>query len=226
MKFRRSRWLLGGMLAGAALLFLSSGPARADIRMALENGSPTMEGSNFRWTYDVFLQPATELDVAGGGIIGQTQNPGNFATLYDVNGLVPNSPVTLSPSLAALFAASVQNVGRTPPEINPVDNPNVPNISLTYMLNMETNLAPGAAELLLGNFSFLSTIGVIAQTDYAAATQRNNPGFPDDEGIANNLATAAGPAPAPEPSTIALVCAGVPVLLGMAARRRLKRRAA
>src|SRR6516225_27725 len=109
-----SRWkklVLGGLLAGAASLWVGAGPARAEIRLSLEAGSPTMEGSNFRWTYDVFLRPASELDSAGGG-----RNPGNFVTLYDVNGLVPNS-VVLSGDVMARFTSSVQNTGLTPPGI-------------------------------------------------------------------------------------------------------------
>ncbi len=116
-------------LAGTALI------ARADIIASFDSIVPN--GSNFQFNYTATVTGDQRVEM------------GDFFTIYDFNGLVPNS-ATMPPDWS--FSSAL--TGRTPPRVNPPDDPTIPNITFTYTGSMPII---GPAEL--GTFSAVSNFG-------------------------------------------------------------------
>jgi hypothetical protein len=213
----------GALLASAlaSLCLLGPGVARADIILSLAGGAPTPTGSNFTYTYNVALAGGTELDQAGG-----FANPGNFFTLFDIVGYVSGSATSAATGFPT-GAITAQQIGITPPTQGPPDTI-VTNLTFHYKSPTEIE-APLGADLALGTVSFESTQPLGADLIfYSAATQKNTPGSPGDESLANNTSLVAGPglgvtgSPVPAPASMALLGLSLPLLGGYAwARRKL-----
>jgi hypothetical protein len=214
--------MVGLVLAGAMLL-VSPGQAKADIILTVVNAG-TPSGGNFLYTYDVMLTPGSTLHVAGGGVNTGVAPSNNFFTVYDIPGLIAGS-IVYGGALAAAGNSSftTQNSGITPTtEIpKPPDDPNVVNIT-TYWTGADV-AAPGMMAIDLGTLSFLSTFPLgptSMMLAYTGASQKIEM-FPSL--VANNTGQVAGPAaPAgiPEPGTLALLAAGLPLIGGLYYRRR------
>src|SRR5690606_14657049 len=103
----------------AAAVGYHSAPAEGAIIPVLEQVNPVSGG--FQFTYEVDLQPDQRIDPTG-------RNP-HFFTIYDFYGYVDGSAGSLSPD----WVVSVQDVGVTPTQLLPFDDPLIPNITWTYV---------------------------------------------------------------------------------------------
>lgn len=157
------------------------------------------EDGHFRWTYNVVVTSDVYV------------RPGDYFTIYDFAGALPDS--TMSPSAA--WALTSQNVGATPDKTNPQDDPNIPNYTWTY-----NGTEPIIGSTGLGNFSLLSPYSQSALSDFTSSTHRQ-----DNDKIENTITTTVVPVAtppteeSPEPATLALLGAAIP-LVGLKLRRR------
>lgn len=213
--------LLTGLFA-VTVLFCLVDNARADIQLSLLSKTGT---GPFTYTYTVNLQPGSALFPAPIANQVTALNPGghDLFTLYDVMGLVSGSETsTISPP----FGPGLEFlVGETPITQNPPDSVTITNITFEYdgagIIDNTTSSA-----ITLGTISFVSTIDATAGSTifYSAATQRSS-AVSDPGNIANNTSTVIGPGlPIPEPASMVLLLAGLPVV-GVMARRLRKRTA-
>lgn len=186
------------ILAGIVLAVgLSTGTAYADS-INFSDPVVTPSGSNFLWRYAVTIDNLEEINTA--------LNP-SFATLYDLNGLVPGSAAYTNNVATLTDVVSQQNVGITPATQNPTDNPAVPNVTVTY-----TGTAPSST--VLGVLSFLDVNSGASEAIGNFSAQATN--LADRTVEAN---TSSVPVPTPEPSTLALLAGGVLGMIGVVRRR-------
>jgi hypothetical protein len=158
----------------------------------------TPEGGYFRWTYNVVVTSDVYV------------RPGDYFTIYDFAGALPGQ--FMSPS--AQWALSEQNIGITPSQTNPNDNPNIPNYTWTYT---GTETIIGSAGL--GNFSLLSPYSFSAMSDFTSATHRQDNDLSEHTVTTTVVPVAAASEESPEPATLALVGMALPVV-GWKLRRR------
>jgi len=171
----------------------------------------TPDGDSYRYTYGVMLTS------------NSTLQPGDSFVIYDFTGLVSGTNVQPEGfSFAAMNTGG--NVGRTVPN----DNPEMPNLVWTY-----TGDTPLIGQIGLGNFSALSTNPESeASTDFVSRTHVEDPNgeVREEDNITHTKAPAGTdvqpppddddppvvnpPSGVPEPSTMILLAAGLPLLAG------------
>jgi hypothetical protein len=185
-------------LAGLCLAcVLGAGSAQAGLLPVSVTVTP--EAGKFRWTYAIVLPTDSQL-----------QN-GNYFTIYDFRGLVPNSA-----SAPAGWEFSAANVGPTPDLVLPDDDASIPNLSFKY-----TGPTISAGQTGLGNFWAVSEFGLKTDSFFTARTNRTSDGKLDTNITETNVPVpAATPPGVPEPTTLLLAGLGLP-FLGLA--RRLRR---
>ncbi len=188
--------LAGGTFWAAMMIVLMhSNTSRAGLLPV--NATVTQDGSNYRWSYGVVLTSDSIL------------RTGDFFTVYDFQGLVPDSS-----SQPEGFAFSTSKVGPTPSGTVPSDDPGIDNITWTY-----TGADTQVGQTGLGNFMAQSVYYVQGDGVFAARTHRQVDGKADA-----NITETDIPVPdpgVPEPASLALAAIGLP-LLGL--RRYLIRR--
>ena len=187
------------LLACAAAAVAAAGPAAAGLLPTQWTVTP--EDGNYRWTYAIVLPTDSQI------------RTGDYFTIYDFAGYVPDSN-----SQPANWVFTTRNLGPTPRDVLPMDDPAVPNVSWKY-----TGPTVTTGQIGLGNFWALSTYGQSADSFFTASTHRTSDGRRD-----NNITTTTVPVPVatpsvPEPATLALVGLGLPLA---ALLRRRKRAAA
>jgi len=203
---------LMGVLGLAALLASGGSQARADLNV--EFVSATGAPSNFTYTYNVNLQPGSQLVPAGGG-----NNTANFFTLYDIAGLIAGSETsTLS---GAPWAITEQTPG-----VNPFATaaPDGGGTNITFRdVDFAATVAPNAPPLLLGQVTFRSTLAAspINNVFYASATQDSISPTVEFNGINRVI----GPNAVPEPGSLALAAGMALVFGGGTLLRRRRSRA-
>ena len=193
------RRLFVAAIASLAALMIAA-PTQAGLLPIQVTISP--DGGNFQWAYSIVLPTNSQLTA------------GNYFTIYDFGGLVPGT-ITAPTG----WTSSVANVGPTPGMVNPVDNPNIPNLTFTY-----DGPTINTGQLGLGNFSAVSTYQNGTNSSLAAQTQRTSDGKGDqnitETTVPVPFSGGGGPPPVPEPTTLALAGLGLPVI---ALGRRLRR---
>ncbi len=201
------------LLATAAGLLLAAFAGQSAAAGLLPvNVTVTPEAGNFRWTYAIVLPTDMKLQ------------SGNFFTVYDFNGYVPNSA-----DAPAGWALSVSKLGPTPDRLNPQDDPMQDNLTWKY-----TGPTIESGQIGLGNFWALSKLSNQGDSFLTASTLRTSDGKSD-----NNITSTVVPVGAtdlppvdvpptvtppgvPEPTTLLMAGLGLP-LVGLA--RRLRRKA-
>jgi hypothetical protein len=173
----------------------------------------TPDGDNYRYTYGVMLTS------------NSTLTKGDSFVIFDFAGFVPDSNVQ-----PADFVFSTSNVGGTSGRTMPNDNPALPNLIWTY-----TGDTPLTGQIGLGNFSAISTKPESSTaTDFTSRTQVDdlNGGTRVEENITPTKAPSGTdevvvtPPGVPEPSTMILLAAGLPILAGARVLRNRRKEAA
>jgi hypothetical protein len=141
----RKAYLLGLVAIGASIL-----TARGDIIPSLSSVTPI--GSNFTWNY------------AANVTVNETINPGDYFTIYDFGSIVPASNIQ-----PAGWVFSTSLLGVTPGLVSPTDNPNILNLTWTYMGATPIN---GAAAL--GIFSVVTNTNQLKVGQFTAEATRSN----------------------------------------------------
>jgi hypothetical protein len=203
-----TRWaffLALGFLAG-----FEPSSARADILITLF-GAPTKSGSDWTYTYNVFLNPGSELVSPSTAMSKKGgQNTPDLFTVYDFVGLVGTPTIIPSPpapvpalSATGFSSPTIHLVGITPIFTAPTDDPLVDNFTFEYTSKTATKNPASGMNLYLGQFSAVSTFGPSSTANiyYAAATQKDVPG-PTNGELANNVSLLVGPVIAEPPSLL------------------------
>src|SRR5215213_4225199 len=98
--------------AAAATVFVG---ASAQAGLLPTSVTQIPEEGNFRWTYAVVLPTDMKLQ------------SGNYFTIYDFKGYLPGGE-----SNPDGWAFSMAKAGPTPDRLNPLDDPNISNLTWTY----------------------------------------------------------------------------------------------
>ncbi|HEV2045164.1 MAG TPA: hypothetical protein VGQ95_01050 [Chthoniobacterales bacterium] len=141
----RKAYLLGLVAIGASIL-----TARGDIIPTLSSTAPAVGG--FTWNYSANVT------------VDETINNGDFFTIYDFGSIVPAS--NMQP---AGWVFSTALLGVTPGLVSPTDNPNILNLTWTYMGTTPIN---GAAAL--GIFSVITSTDQLKVGQFTAEATRNS----------------------------------------------------
>jgi hypothetical protein len=151
----------------------------------------------YTWSYNVVLGSDVYLQ------------PGDYFTIYDfANANAANA------TAPAGWTLSIANLGTTPSKTNPADDPNITNVTWTY-----TGATTIFGQQNLGNFTLLSDSNHVAQSDFTSATHRQDNDNPEHTITDTTVPVAAAGSRTPEPATIALAVAGLPIV-GLLRRRK------
>ena len=196
----------------AGLLLAAFGGQRAAAGLLPVNVTVTPESGNYRWTYAIVLPTDMKLQ------------SGNFFTIYDFNGYVPNSA-----DAPAGWALSVNKTGPTPERLNPQDDAALDNLTWKY-----SGPTIESGQIGLGNFWALSKFSLEGNSFLTAGTLRTSDGKSDNNITSTEVPVGTPDTPpvvitppttppgVPEPTTLVMAGLGLP-LVGLA--RRLRRRA-
>ena len=186
------------ILLACAAAVAAAGPAAAGLLPT--QWSVTPEDGNYRWTYAIVLPTDSQI------------RTGDYFTIYDFAGYVPGSN-----SQPADWTFTTQNLGPTPPDVVPMDDPAVPNVSWKY-----TGPTVTSGQIGLGNFWALSNFGQSADSFFTASTHRTSDGRTDNNITTTTVPVPVATPPVPEPATLALVGLGLPLAALLRRRKRAK----
>lgn len=179
--------------------------ANAAITPALD-GSPTVDGSDYLWTYQISVDSLEELVAAGSTPCASAASCGSFFTIYDFAGYVPGS-ITAPAGWTAQFSPT------GPGLTNSTQSPNEPtfdDLTFVYTGPPVTELGP----VNLSGFSAQSTFSTVSLGGTFTYQADNAVGV--DAGIGSIEI----PVATPEPSMAVPIGLGV---IGTVLRRRKRR---
>ena len=130
-----------------------------------------------------------------------TLRTGDFFTIYDFQGMVPNSSTQ-----PAGFAYSSSLLGSTPAGIAPQDDASVANATWTY-----TGQTTLAGSITLGNFTVQSQISDLGSLQFSSLSHRQVDGQADSNITSTEVPVGTAPV-VPEPATLLLFGMGLPFL--------------
>ncbi len=211
----RTRTLLATLaLIGGVSLPLAVTPA-ARAGLIPNKVTVTPDDANFRWTYQVVV--TSDLYVS----------TGDYFTIYDFGGSIAGKE-TYDSSQWALSVSNSTPVPAAYGQVNPNDDPNVPNYTFTY--NGDSTVVGSA---LLGDFSLVSPFDIRTDSVFTSVNHRidNTVVGPDPRefnltptvvAVATNPPEEPPPVEEPEPATLIIAGAALPVLLARKLRRNKK----
>jgi hypothetical protein len=191
------------LLGGLGLTLLAAPAARAGL---IPNKVTTTPDSGMtRWTYSVVV--TSDLYVA----------KGDFFTIYDFAGAVDGQE-----QMPADWTMKKENTTVIPKKygsVNANDDPNIPNYTFTY-----TGSTPIFGSAGIGNFSFLTPYSGRTDSVFTSVNHRQDNSTKDPDPQEFTLTPTVVPVASagqstPEPATLALAAAGLP-LLGLLRRRK------
>ncbi len=203
MKFSRKWESL--VVATLGCLALAAVPAKANLLPFLSSMGPAA-GGDTTFNYSVSLSDDERMDGAGSGNTA-------FFTIYDFAGYVAGSIVA-----PAGWTASAQLVGVTPIGVTVPDDPNVWNLTFTYV---GTSTIIGTGQTFTG-FSAVSTDSIVNNSGFFSQQSTKNAG-PATGGRDFGAGPESVPmSSVPEPSTMLMLGAGLALVAAkLVARKRL-----
>jgi hypothetical protein len=186
------------LLGGLGLSLLTAPAAQAGLIPNKVSITATGDG-NFKWSYNVVVTSDVYVQ------------PGDYFTIYDFAGAIPGSSTAPKD-----WTMTSTMLGTTPEKTNPADDPNIPNYTYTY-----TGATTIFGQQSLGTFSIVSPSNHVAQSDFTSATHRQDNDNPEHTITATTVPVAAAGSKTPEPATLALAIAGLPIF-GLLRRRTKK----
>jgi hypothetical protein len=184
------------VLGGLGLALLTAPAAHAGLIPNKVSIADNGDG-NFKWSYNVVVTSDVYVQ------------PGDYFTIYDFAGA--SAATATAP---AGWTLSIANAGTTPSKTNPADDPNIPNLTWTY-----TGATTIFGQQALGNFTILSPSNHVAESDFTSATHRQDNDNSEHTITATTVPVAAAGSKTPEPATLVLAVAGLPIV-GLIRRRR------
>jgi hypothetical protein len=189
-----TRKMLPGLILACGV-GLAASPPQAQAGLLPLSVSVTAEvNSTYRWTYAIVLPTDSRL-----------QN-GNYFTIFDFRGFIVGS--NFQPEGWEFTAA---NSGPTPDNVDPHDDPSIPNLHWKYVGPDVTDGQTG-----LGNFWAVSEFDQPTDSFFTARTNRSS-----DGGVDTNITSTTVPVPGPgggnppvvpEPATLVLAALGLPLV--------------
>ena len=183
------RWITAAALAVA---LAAPTPVRAGLIPVQVSVIP--DGGNYRFTYAVVLPTDAIL------------RPGDYFTIYNFDGLIPNSAMASGAVNSANWTFSSSNVGPTPVGVTPSDDPTKPNLTWTYggpQIGIDASVG-------LGNFWALSLYPDTTLSWFTAHTGTVAGGSDNNITPTQVPVPTAPPPGVPEPATLVLAALGLP----------------
>jgi hypothetical protein len=168
-KVMRKAFILGLALLGSGILI-----ARADIIPTLD--SITGTSPNFTWNYTANVT------------VNETIDAGDFFTIYDFSSIMPT---THSEPTGWTFSTAL--LGPTAPLTSPTDNPNLWNVTWTYI-----GTTPIVGSAALGTFSVVTATNQLKTGQFTAEATLNT--GPEAGTKISNIGNVS--VPVPEPSML------------------------
>jgi hypothetical protein len=186
------------LLGGLGLTLLAAPAARAGLIPNKVTVSTVPDaGGNYTWTYNVVVTSDVYVQ------------PGDFFTIYDFAGAVAGSATAPTD-----WVMTSDLLGRTPDKTSPLDDPAISNYTWTYA---------GATAIFgqqtLGNFSLQTPYNHLAESDFTSSVFRQDNDHSEHTITSTTVPVASAGANTPEPATLALAVAGLPIV-GLIRRRR------
>lgn len=190
------------ILLAASLLAASA--ANASIIPTLVDGPTAVGGGLYNYGYSATLAS------------DQALFDGSYFTLYDFAGFDSVASVPTN------WSFTTANLGQTPPDVLPTDDPGIVNITFTYSgptLNFDDNPANNV-EQTFGPFNILSNLGGVTFRSFTSRAIKNDgPARGTDVSSVGSYSAPGAGGVVPEPATWAMLLAGFG-LVGVTMRRR------
>lgn len=187
------------MAALVATVVVSLAPGRAAAGLIPYNltVTPGVDGM-YRYTYAIQLPSTAVL------------RPGDYFTIYNFDGFVAGSAAASGSLYSGDWAFSTTNSGPTPANVQPDDDPSIPNLTWTYT-GPEINITDPVG---LGNFMATSLYPTTTDSWFTAHTGTTW-GADDNNITPTKVPVPSAPPPGvPEPATLLLAGLGLPLAAG------------
>lgn len=188
------------LLGGLGLTLLAAPAARAGLipNKVSVSTIPDANG-NYTWTYNVVVTSDVYVQ------------PGDYFTIYDfANGTIG----TTGASAPTDWVLTSELIGRTPDKTGPLDDPGINNYTWTY-----AGTTAIFGQQTLGNYTLISPFNRFTDSDFTSSVYRQDNDHSEHTITSTTVPVASAGANTPEPATLVLAAAGLPIV-GLIRRRR------